>query len=1234
MSQPSPTPADVAAKGGPAPTPAPGPAGTDPGYTLRQPPPAQFAGILAPSQSDGELGRLGGYRIVRLVGEGGMGFVFEAEEIALGRRVALKAIRPEIAVIPETRDRFIREARAAAALRDDHVVPIYQVGEENGVPFLVMPFLPGESLHSRMRRLPRPTVADTVRWGRQVAMGLAAAHAAGLVHRDIKPANLWLEAVGEGTGFTARPRIKILDFGLARAATTTEALTRTGQILGTPAYMSPEQARGEPVDFRADLFSLGSVFYELTTGVAPFQGTDVWSILYSVVHTQPTPPHERDPAVPPDLSALVMKMLEKEPGGRPQSAAKLIASFAILEKRLAGGGAGATRTPPGMRAAEPVVVREKPNALPPQKPAKAPSPTAPDGSPAIAKVPRQRKVARPLWAAGLLVVLSTVIGWGLVVRNNARPPGPSGPVSAAPGAPAPAPFLKPRLRLLPLAPIAVTAGESSSLTIVIERENLPGNVSLSLVSPPDGVRLASGQIPDGELQSAVQLTTLSSALPATRRLVLRASVGDTRAETALPLTVRPMPMGAIRLNLPQSVRLKTGQQTLVEVYVHCEHVTGPLALEWLELPAGVKSPGPPDSVPADSNSARLILAADWSPRRNATVRLRGTAPGAPPAETTMELQIDRVDPPPIDSSSGAGSAADANTAQENWAAYLGKPVTETVDLGGGVKMELVLVPPGTFVMGPTEGNPRQLVTISKPFRLGKTEVTVGQFRQFMSANPGFRTQAEVDGSGTLQWRGKNQLSLRNYTWKGPGFQQTEQHPVVNISWSDALKFCAWLETQTHTNVKLPTEAQWEFGCRAGSTTSYPFGEDAKFLGDHAWHQGNSDNTTHPVAQKKPNAWGLYDMSGNACEWCLDGKRNFFYSSHPQQDPEGAERERVVRGGSFKDEATDHRAFHRDYRIFDMHANEPAMRSPWLGFRASAGVIEKAPSDTPLALDSTRRAVSPVDAKKAQENWAANLGKPVTETVDLGGSVKMEFVLIPPGKFTMGSGNGRYFDDQPPHVVTISKQFRLAKTKVTVGQFKAFVAANPGFKSEAEADGKGGIRWPRQQRAGYTWKSPGFEQADDLPVVQVSWNDAVKFCSWLETVVGEKIALPTEAQWEYSCRAGSTAAYGFGGEADKLADYAWYSDNCFHYGTRPVGVKKPNSWGLYDMHGNVWEWCRDGKRTYTGGSELDPEGPGGNIRMRRGGAFVSSAEDCNAAHRGQSDESERYDILGFRVCIIQ
>lgn len=282
--------------------------------------------FLLPTAEPGVIGRLGQYRILEQLGRGGMGAVFRAEDPQLQRPVALKVMRPHALGAPEASHRFLAEARAAAKLKHDHVVTIYQVGEDAGVAFIAMELLEGESLESRLARDGRLSIDDACRIGMETASALSAAHAAGLIHRDIKPANLWLDS--------SSGRTKVLDFGLARATDADVNLTSSGAILGTPAYMAPEQARGETIDGRTDLFALGVVLYRAMTGQLPFRGPNaVGTLLEVTTHTPPTPRSLRGD-IPQELSALVTKLLAKVPAQRPQTAGEVSAELAAIRAHV------------------------------------------------------------------------------------------------------------------------------------------------------------------------------------------------------------------------------------------------------------------------------------------------------------------------------------------------------------------------------------------------------------------------------------------------------------------------------------------------------------------------------------------------------------------------------------------------------------------------------------------------------------------------------------------------------------------------------------------------------------------------------------------------------------------------------------------------------------------------------------------------------------------------------------
>jgi serine/threonine protein kinase len=300
--------------------------------------------FLDTAEGPGELGRLGHYRVLSLLGRGGMGMVFHAEDLHLRRPVALKVLSPNLGGGLEPRQRFLREARATAALRNDHIVTIYQVGQVNDVPYLAMELLRGEPLDAWLSRGAQPTLGETVRIGREIAEGLAAAHDAGLIHRDIKPANIWLEDRSSVRG-TAAPRVKILDFGLAQIVSDDVRLTKTGYIVGTPAYMAPEQARNEGVDARADLFSLGCVLYRLATGRQAFPGETTMAVLIALAVDRPPDMHTLNPQLPPPFCKLVEWLLAKNPADRPVSAHVVVDALSVIEQETSAVALTATAAP-------------------------------------------------------------------------------------------------------------------------------------------------------------------------------------------------------------------------------------------------------------------------------------------------------------------------------------------------------------------------------------------------------------------------------------------------------------------------------------------------------------------------------------------------------------------------------------------------------------------------------------------------------------------------------------------------------------------------------------------------------------------------------------------------------------------------------------------------------------------------------------------------------------------------
>jgi formylglycine-generating enzyme required for sulfatase activity len=299
------------------------------------------------------------------------------------------------------------------------------------------------------------------------------------------------------------------------------------------------------------------------------------------------------------------------------------------------------------------------------------------------------------------------------------------------------------------------------------------------------------------------------------------------------------------------------------------------------------------------------------------------------------------------------------------------------------------------------------------------------------------------------------------------------------------------------------------------------------------------------------------------------------------------------------------------------------------------------------------------------NWT--LGNPPTNPMRLTNSLQMEFALIPAGTFQMGTrltpeqvhqrypgGMMKMYERETQHQVKLTKAFYIGVHEVTVGQFRKFVEAE-NYKSEAERDGKGGYGYDAEtgqfsQDAKYSWRNPGFEQDHKHPVVNVSWNDGVAFCKWLSRVEGRDYRLPTEAEWEYSCRAGSSREFTFGDDAEQLVGFGNVADaslktkfpnlnfttvrgNDGSLFTSRVGSYRSNEFGLHDMHGNVHEWCSDWYWDYPTSAVVDAVGPAtGSYRVSRGGCWQHLAAHCRSAYRDWNPPDFRSDYLGFRVAL--
>ena len=306
---------------------------------------AELLSFLEPSDKPGHLGRLGRYEILQVIGKGGFGVVLKGFDERLHRVVAIKVLSPAYAANGSARKRFIREAQTAAAVKNEHVVGIYDVEKDAQPPYLAMEMIDGISLQDKLDKHGPLSVKEILRIGLQAAEGLAAAHKQGLVHRDIKPANILLENGVE--------RVKITDFGLARAVDDA-SVTQSGTVAGTPMYMSPEQAEGLQVDHRSDLFSLGTVLYAMCTGHPPFRASGTHAVLKRVIDASPRPIREINNEIPDWLEAISAKLHAKKPEDRFQTAKEVAELLGQRSSDVQAGQAPTVNGPKAVLSPEPI----------------------------------------------------------------------------------------------------------------------------------------------------------------------------------------------------------------------------------------------------------------------------------------------------------------------------------------------------------------------------------------------------------------------------------------------------------------------------------------------------------------------------------------------------------------------------------------------------------------------------------------------------------------------------------------------------------------------------------------------------------------------------------------------------------------------------------------------------------------------------------------------------------------
>ena len=522
----------------------------------------------------------------------------------------------------------------------------------------------------------------------------------------------------------------------------------------------------------------------------------------------------------------------------------------------------------------------------------------------------------------------------------------------------------------------------------------------------------------------------------------------------------------------------------------------------------------------------------------------------------------------------------------------GRPTETTLVLPYGISLKMIRVEAGSFEMSASDGRKQynevpHWATLTKDYYIGRTELTQAQWKAVMGTNP-----SEFKG---------------------------DDLPVEQVSWNDAMSFCEKLNSMKKAPsgwmFTLPTETQWEYAARGGKKSKGYKYSGSDIVDEVAWHESNTGFTTRPVGLLKANELGLYDMSGNVFEWCLDNwnedsskQTAEFARGNSQVDSDF-----VIRGGGWT--ASD-KGCRSGYRS---HQNSGERRSNF-GFRIALVQTTENGSALPTTINNretrptgtTVRGTTSSSSSPAATTTSARQPQSLsaTQTIFLPNNVTMVLVKVEAGSFTMSATDGENNPSEVPHLATLTRNYYIGQTEVTYGQYKA-VKGRPS-------------------------RVASVDYRDDAPVLYISWNEAMDFCEELNKTgkapSGWMFSLPTETQWEFAARGGNMSrGYKYSG-SNNPDEVAWCRDHTVH----PVGQKKANELGLFDMSGNVWEWCLDDYRYDSSGLQAEftrSSIQGDKPRSIRGGDYNDRAIYCRSSYRTYSNPNEHLPYNGFRVVLV-
>ena len=1195
----------------------------------------------APQPRKVKIRNLGPYQLIKPLGQGAMGTVFLAEDPMLARKVALKVLSKSKSEDDQFVARFKREATAAGKLNHAHIAGAYAVDEDKGYHYYAMEYCDGLPLNKVLKKSGCLAEEWALDLCIQIARGLQYAHQHGIIHRDIKPENAIL---------TRDRVVKVLDLGLSKNITSSEGFqTMSGVAMGTPHYISPEQARGaKNIDGRTDIYSLGATLYHLTTGAVPFTGPTAAVIMTKHLSDPLPDPREYNPALTDGMVHILTRAMAKAPEDRYQnmeeflkdmervrdgqepiservdSARSNVAAQSGRMKRdfkttgpnlpVAGRSGQRLRRVTGAQEAVRVTGRQRPiegrSATSAYGSIDGRAPSGRQGEP-VEEAPAARKKLAVVGAgAGVGLVVLLVIGFFLMGGDDKEGKATGNPKAAASVASDPS-----------IPDIHAPA------TPVSKSGDVPPTTEPSEPRTEQAEYNPRAMVAKLRLQEIKKFASMNPNDPWSVSEMLKEFVasyeGIEAAEEARSL-LKKLSFKGERPAARRNWHLEWKQ-----VPDTTSDAIGSLATMMDGRPWVLCTYPPAEEKPLGFQR-RLLVPAD---KPVLTFRVHGHKMG----DFDLQLEVD-----------GQPTARQTVTGKP-WRSF-------SLDLkkraGREVLISVQHIPTGW-----------------------KNENAYWQAPEFTASAP-------LDAS-LLKWVDKPAVAPKPAVANKPGAvtapakpvtPSVERAPDTPAARSPFAGIEEDLAKAEVTGAKaLKDQRAFKLRCKDDKAIAIGKGTKNRLLeikkdALHIEQSLGGGKMVVPLSLSSLSAQTRYELAALGLPKGPEGSLRLAYAGLlAQQRGEDAISHQQMEGhlkAAAKDSSL--RPLVKQIRDQLESPGEGAALNAW---RRAENLFErKSMKEAKAAYDAFQKDfgksnTAAENAELLKQRYAAikvSLGRsnPLARklSLDLGGGVRMDFVLVSAGDFMMGSSDksrnsGWHISEGPVHKVTISKPFYVAKYPVTVAQFAKFVDAT---KHVTACEKKGNIggtmkkgRWGKG--TGINWRKPGFPQTGNHPVVLVDWNDAQAFAGWATKQLRKEVRLPTEAEWEYAARGPKNLVYPFGNTWDGLRvnhkDAALQKagstanncskDNDGYAFTSPVGKFKNASWcGAYDMSGNVWQWVQDYAAGYKSEPQVDPQGPAnGQSRILRGGDWHETPSACRTAFRARFAPTFLGTHLGFRVVLV-